>query len=586
MLRTHTCGELNEKNIGEEVVLTGWVHSRRDHGELIFMDLRDAYGLSQIVFDPKHNRNIHTDAHDIRGEYVLKVHGKVRPRPAGTENKKISTGMIEIIADNIDILNPALTPPFEVDDAVNVSEESRLKFRYVDLRRPFMQKNLRLRYKTTKIMRDYLDERSFIEVETPILTKSTPEGARDYLVPSRLNPGHFFALPQSPQLFKQLLMVSGLDRYYQIARCFRDEDLRADRQPEFTQLDIEMSFIDEEDIYSLIEGLMAKLFDGLLGIKIETPFRRLKYHEAMSRFGSDKPDLRNPIELKDATDIFKLCNFNIFKQVISGGNRIMGFAAPECASFSLSKINELTAVVQGWGAKGLAYFKMENSELASPITKFFTKDELGALINLAGAKNGDMIFLIADRQDICYAGLNALRNEIGKIKNLIDKSKFNLLWVVDFPLFKYNAEEKRWESEHHPFTSCKEDDIQYLDKGELGKIRSKSYDLVINGMELASGSIRIHSKELQEKIFKIIGLKDEEARSRFGFLMDAFKYGAPPHGGIAIGLDRFVTLFTGSESIRDVIAFPKTQKAFCPMTQAPSEVDDKQLKELHIRKEK
>jgi len=586
MLRTHTCGDLNQTNVGQKVTLAGWVHSRRDHGELIFTDLRDAYGLTQVVFDPKENRDLHTAAHELRGEYVIRVTGTVRMRPEGTENKKLPTGMIEVNAGELQILNAALTPPFEVDDSTIVSEEARLKYRYIDLRRPFMQKNLRLRYKITKIMRDYLDERKFVDVETPILTKSTPEGARDYLVPSRLNPGYFFALPQSPQLFKQLLMVSGLDRYYQIARCFRDEDLRADRQPEFTQLDIEMSFIDEDDIYSLCEGLLARLFKETVGAEIKTPFRRMKYHEAMEKYGSDKPDLRIPIELKDVSDIVENADFNVFKTVVKSGGAVAAFAATGAGSFSLSKINELTAFCQNYGAKGLAWFKVEEGKVSSPIQKFFKKDEIDAIISRTGAKAGDMIFFMADKKEPAYQILGALRIEVAKNLNLIDKDKFEILWVVDFPLFKWNAEENRWESEHHPFTSFKEEDKALLDKGELKNIRSKSYDLVINGMELASGSIRIHNMETQEKIFKTIGIDEEEAKRRFGFLLEAFRYGAPPHGGIAIGLDRFTTLFTKSESIRDVIAFPKTQKAYCPMTSAPSVVDDKQLKELHIKREK
>ena len=586
MLRTHTCGDLNNKHIGEETTLAGWVHSRRDHGELIFIDLRDRYGITQVVFDPKENRELHTKAHQLKSEYVIQVKGKVRPRPEGTENKKLSTGTIEVLSTGVEIFNESLTPPFEIDDSVTVSEETRLKYRYVDLRKPLIQRNLRLRHKMMKTMRDFLDEKDFMEVETPILTKSTPEGARDYLVPSRQNVGKFYALPQSPQLFKQLLMVSGFDRYFQIARCFRDEDLRADRQPEFTQLDIEMSFIEEDDMFSLCEEMLSLLVKKVMDIEIKTPFPRLRYADAMKRFGTDKPDMRIPIELKELTDIFKNCGFNVFKQVLSGGDSIIGFRAKDCASFSLSKINELTKLVQGWGAKGLAYFKIEKDKIQSPIQKFFTKEELDALLSITGAEAGDMIFIVADTKDTAYPALSALRIEIAKIKDMIDKDKFDFLWVVDFPLFKYNAEEKRWDSEHHPFTSCSPEDIPLLEKGEYGKVRSRSYDLVINGTEIASGSIRIHSRVLQEKIFQVIGIGSEEAEKRFGFLTDAFRYGAPPHGGIAFGLDRFITLFTKSDSIRDVIAFPKTQKGICPMTNAPSDVDEKQLKELHIKKGK
>lgn len=459
MLRTHTCGELTEKDIGKLVTLCGWVGSRRDHGNIMFIDLRDAYGLMQLIFNLK-DKKLKPDAEALRSEFVVEVKGKVGARPKGTENDKIPTGKIEVFVEEVKILNKALTPPFEVLDGLEVNEETRLKYRYIDLRRPLMQNNLRLRYKVCKVMRDFLDEKGFIEVETPILTKSTPEGARDYLVPSRLNPGMFYALPQSPQLFKQILMVSSLDRYFQIAKCFRDEDLRADRQPEFTQLDIEMSFIDEEDIFGLSEGLMKILFKETIGVDLKTPFPRMKYSDAIAQYNSDKPDIR--------------------------------------------------------------------------------KEK--------------------------------------------DKNTFAFLWVTDFPLFKYNEDEKRWESEHHPFTSVHPDDIGLLDKKDsLARVRARSYDLVVNGIELGSGSIRIHDRELQEKIFKIIGLKEADAKMRFGFLLEAFKYGAPPHGGIAFGLDRFLTLLVGCESIRDVIAFPKTQRAFCPMTNAPSPVDDKQLNELSIR---
>jgi len=587
MLRTHTCGEINEKLVDKDIALCGWVHSRRDHGDLMFIDLRDAYGIVQIVFDPKVDRKIHTDAHKLRGEFVVTVKGRVRRRPGGTENKKLATGMVEVIVASFNILNEALTPPFEIDDSTVVSEEVRLKYRFIDLRRSFMQRNLKLRHRVNKIIRDFLDEKKFVEVETPILTKSTPEGARDYLVPSRLNTGKFFALPQSPQLFKQILMVSGLDRYYQIARCFRDEDLRADRQPEFTQLDLEMSFIDEEDIFSLCEDLMVKLFKDILGINLTKPFPRIKYDEAMSRYGTDKPDMRLRMnELKDVTHVLENSEFKVFKDAVKEGGRIIALNVKNCADFSRQKMDELTQFAKDCGAKGLAYFKIEKDDISSPIRKFFKQDELERLNKSIGAGAGDLVLMVADKEKLAYQVLGALRLEIGKTKNLIDKDGFNISWIADFPLFKYNDEEKRWESEHHPFTACRDEDLPLLEKGNYESVKARSYDLVINGAEIASGSIRIHSKEMQEKIFKVIGLKKEDARARFGFLMNAFEYGAPPHGGIAIGLDRFITLFTKSESIRDVIAFPKTQKAFCPMTGAPSDVDDAQLKELHIRKAK
>ena len=584
MLRTHTCSELNEKDIGKAIKLCGWVGSRRDHGNLIFIDLRDGYGLTQIVFDPKTDPAVHKEAEGLRAEFVVKVEGIVESRPGGTNNDKLPTGKIEVRAQNIEILNRALTPPFEITDTINISEEARLKYRYLDIRRPSMQKALRLRHKVCKLARDYFDEKNFVEVETPILTKSTPEGARDYLVPSRVNPGMFYALPQSPQLFKQLLMVSSLDRYFQIAKCFRDEDLRADRQPEFTQFDIEMSFVTEEDIYELSEGLMKKIFKEAIGVDLKTPFPRLKYSESLARFGCDKPDTRFGLELVEITNIVKDCQFKIFHEVIKKSGKILAINAKSCGSYSRGQIDELIEFVKGYGAKGLANFKVINSSLVSQIDKFFTKEELSAINEILSGKDGDMIFVVADSEKVAYDSMSNLRKLLGHKLKLIDEKRFEFLWIVDFPLFKYNDEDKRWESEHHPFTSCHPDDLELLEKGrQMHSIRSRSYDLVINGTEIGSGSIRIHDRKMQELIFKTIGISDEEALSRFGFLLDAFKYGAPPHGGVAFGLDRLMTFFTGSESIRDVIAFPKTQKAFCPMTSAPSAVDEKQLNELSIR---
>lgn len=584
MLRTNTCAELNEKNIGKAVKLCGWVGSRRDHGNLIFIDLRDGYGITQIVFDPKTHPAIHKEAEGLRAEYVVMVEGVVESRPEGTNNDKIPTGKIEVRAQAIEILNKSLTPPFEITDNINVSEEAKLKYRYLDIRRPAMQKNLRLRHKVCKLARDYFDERNFVEVETPILTKSTPEGARDYLVPSRLNPGLFYALPQSPQLFKQILMISSLDRYFQIAKCFRDEDLRADRQPEFTQFDIEMSFVDEEDIFELSEGLMKKIFKGAAGIDLKTPFPRLKYSEAMARFGCDKPDTRFGLELVEITNLVKDCRFKIFHEAMKKGGRVIAINANGCGSYSRSQVDELIEFVKGYGAKGLANFKVEKNRLVSQIDKFFTAEELSAVREALSGKDGDMIFIVADNEKAAFDAMANLRKLLGRRLGLIDEKSFNFLWVVDFPLFKYNDEEKRWESEHHPFTSCHPDDLALLEKGkDLNTIRARSYDLVINDTEIGSGSIRIHEKSMQELIFKTIGISDEQARSRFGFLLEAFRYGAPPHGGIAFGLDRLMTFFTGSESIRDVIAFPKTQKAFDPMTSAPSSVDEKQLIELGIK---
>ncbi len=584
MLRTHNCGELNEKNIGATATLCGWVGARRDHGNLIFIDIRDAYGITQVVFNPKMSAEIHKKAEELRSEFVISVTGKVETRPSGTQNPKIPTGQIELSADSLEILNAAMTTPFEIQDDANVTEESRLKYRYLDLRRGPMQRNLRLRHKVCKSARDYFDQRNFIEVETPILTKSTPEGARDYLVPSRVNPGMFYALPQSPQLFKQILMVSSLDRYFQIAKCFRDEDLRADRQPEFTQFDIEMSFVEEEDIYGISEGLMKKLFKDAIGVELETPFPRLEYAESMARYGCDKPDIRFGLELVEITDIVKGCQFKIFREVADKAGKIIAINAKGCASYSRGAIDELIEFVKEYGAKGLANFKCESGKLSSQIDKFFSSEELDAIKSALGAVDGDMIFIVADKKKVAYDAMSNLRKLLGKKLGLIDEKSFKFLWVTDFPLFQYSEEDKRWVSEHHPFTSVHPDDLELLKKGEtLDRVRSRSYDLVINGTEIGSGSIRIHDRNMQELIFKTIGISDDEAKARFGFLLDAFKYGAPPHGGVAFGLDRLMTLFVGCDSIRDVIAFPKTQKAFCPMTSAPSGVDEKQLNELSIR---
>ncbi|MDD5428557.1 MAG: aspartate--tRNA ligase [Candidatus Omnitrophica bacterium] len=584
MLRTHTCGELNEKFVGKDVELCGWVGSRRDHGNIIFIDLRDGYGLTQVVFNPQFQAEMHKIAEELRPEFVVRVEGKVALRPAGTENRKLKTGLIEIHAEKAAILNKAITPPFEINENVSVTEETRLKYRYLDLRRTSMQNNIRLRHKVCKLTRDYFDERNFVEVETPILTKSTPEGARDYLVPSRVNHGMFYALPQSPQLFKQILMVSSFDRYFQIAKCFRDEDLRADRQPEFTQFDIEMSFVTEEDIYELSEGLMKKIFKGAIGYDLKTPFPRLKYAESMARYGCDKPDTRFGLELSEITDIVKNCQFKIFQDVIKKGGKIIAINAKACGAYSRGQVDELVEFVKEYGAKGLANFKVERGALASQIDKFFSKEELTAIKDKLAGEDGDMIFIVADKEKVAYEAMAALRKFLGKKLNLIDEKRFDFLWVTDFPLFKYNDEEKRWESEHHPFTSAHPGDLSLLESGKsLERVRSRSYDLVINGTEIGSGSIRIHERKMQELIFKTIGISDEQARLRFGFLLDAFKFGAPPHGGVAFGLDRLMTFFVGCESIRDVIAFPKTQKAFCPMTNAPSEVDKKQLDELGIK---
>ena len=583
MLRTHTCGELNKKNIKEKVTLAGWVNARRDHGDLIFIDLRDTYGITQLVFDPKKNKAMHEKAHELKSEYVIQAKGSVGPRPSSTENSKLTTGAIEILVDELIVLNPSLTPPFELDKAEAVSDETRLQYRYIDLRRPKMQKSLRLRNKITSSMRAFLEKELFIEIETPFLTRSTPEGARDYLVPSRLNPGNFYALPQSPQLFKQILMVSGFDRYYQIARCFRDEDLRRDRQPEFTQLDVEMSFVNENDIFNISELIMKKVFKEAGNIDIKTPFTRLRYDEAMERFGTDKPDTRFGMELISLTDTFKDTGFKVFRSNLDKSGVVYAINAKGQGEISRSKLDELISKAKDLGAAGLAYFKCEDGSLKSNIDKFFKPQELDAVKSLTKAADGDLILMVSDKKNITLSVLGALRLHLGKINDLIDKKRIDLVWITDFPLFKYNPEEKRWVSEHHPFTSCRAEDESLLDGKDLGSIRARSYDLVINGAEIASGSIRIHKRDLQEKIFNIIGLGPKEARERFGFLIDAFKYGAPPHGGIAFGLDRFVTIFTGASTIRDVIAFPKTQKAVCLLTGAPGCASEKQLRELHIR---
>jgi len=582
MKRTHTCGQLTKKDINKEVVLCGWAHSRRDHGGLIFIDLRDRDGVTQIVINSEKNPKFHEVADTIRSEYVLAVKGKVEARPGGTENKKITTGEIEVAVSQLEIINSSKPLPFEISEYVNVSEDIRLENRFIDLRRPEMQKKLFLRHRVCKVVRDYLDKHGFIEVETPILTKSTPEGARDFLVPSRLNPGEFYALPQSPQLFKQILMISGFDKYFQIAKCFRDEDLRADRQPEFTQIDIELSFTDEEQIFSLIEGMFKDIFKESISLELKTPFPRLTYKEAMDRFGTDKPDLRFGMELVDFTEEFAGAEFKIFKQALESGGIIKGINATGCAGYSRTQIDSLTALAATYGAKGLAYFKVTKNGLESPIAKFFSEDIQKSVIEKLSAKDGDLLLCVADKKKIVNESLAQLRNYFGKELGLIKNGQFVFEWVTDFPLFKWNDEEKRWDNEHHPFTAPKEEDIAKLDT-DPGNMGSRAYDLVINGVEIASGSIRIHDPKLQKKIFELIKLSGAEIEARFGFFIKALSYGAPPHGGIAPGLDRLIALMTESESIRDVIAFPKTQKGTCPLTDAPSGVPDKQLKELGIK---
>ncbi len=583
MLRTHNCAELRKENLASKVQLCGWVSTRRDHGDIIFMDIRDKYGITQIVFDPEKNKEAHEKAHELRTEFCVRIFGQVTMRPEGTINGKIPTGEIEVEVEEVEIFSESLTPPFEIKDSENVSEDVRLKYRYLDLRRPDMQKKLQIKHDAYKFVYDFLDSEKFVSVETPILTKSTPEGARDYLVPCRVQDGSFYALPQSPQIFKQLLMVAGTDKYFQLARCFRDEDLRADRQPEFTQLDMEMSFVDQEDIFDVCERLFQGLFKKIMGRDIAIPFPRIDYDEAMSRYGSDKPDTRFDIFLHDLTEDVRDSGFKVFDSVVSSGGTVAAIVAPGYKDLSRKEIDILTTFVGEYGARGLAYFKVEEDGLSSPITKFFSEEKLRVFQEKTGAKLGDMIFMVADSKDIVLESLGALRLKIGKEKGLRDPKVFNFTWVVNFPLFRFNKDEQRWVSEHHPFTSYNAEDKEHLENNELEKVRSQSYDLVLNGSEIGSGSIRIHQRAIQQKIFNCLGLSEEECEAKFGFLLNAFRYGPPPHGGAAFGMDRLITLFTGDPSIREVIPFPKTQKGVCPLTEAPSRVDEKQLTELGIR---
>ncbi|MBI5328908.1 MAG: aspartate--tRNA ligase [Deltaproteobacteria bacterium] len=592
--RSCYCGDVTGINIGSEVILMGWVQKRRDHGGLIFIDLRDREGLAQIVFNPAANELSHKNAHHIRAEFVLAIKGIVSKRPAGTENPALKTGELEILVKELKILNESETPPFLIDDETDVAEGVRLKYRYLDLRKPSLQKNLILRHKVCKITRDYLCERHFLEIETPILTKSTPEGARDYLVPSRLNPGHFFALPQSPQLFKQILMVSGFDRYFQIVRCFRDEDLRSDRQPEFTQIDAEMSFVDREDVMGLMQGLIAEIFKNVAGIELNLPFTRLAYADAVGRYGLDNPDTRFGLELKDITAIVKDSGFKVFADAAKKGGIVKALNAKACAEFSRKELDELTAVANSYGAKGLAWVKIAEEGWQSPIAKFLTDAEKDGITKILDAKTGDLVLFVADSPKIANTALGRVRLDLAKRLNLIStltpdrtnrghqSSAFSFVWVTDFPLLEYDEEEKRFVAVHHPFTAPLDEDIEKLDTSPL-EARAKAYDLVLNGTEIGGGSIRIHRQDIQSMLFKRLGISEEDARQKFGFLLDALSFGAPPHGGIAFGLDRLAAIICGAESIRDVIAFPKTQKATCLMTDAPSPVDKKQLDELHLR---
>jgi aspartyl-tRNA synthetase len=583
MKRTHYCGDLRAENIGHNVVLYGWVHSRRDHGGVVFIDLRDREGWCQIVFQPE-KKEIFASAEKLRSEFCIKIHGAVRIRPEGTKNPNLPTGEVEVVADNLEIISVSAPLPFEVSDYTPVSEEVRLRYRYLDLRRPNVQKNFVFRHKALQITRENLSGNGFLEIETPFLTKSTPEGARDFLVPSRLNHGSFFALPQSPQLFKQILMVAGFDKYFQVVKCFRDEDLRADRQPEFTQIDLEMSFVDENDVMSVTEKLVSLLFKELAGIEVKTPIARLSYKESMLRFGNDKPDTRFGMEIHDFTEELKSCGFKVFSETISKKGVVRAICAKQGSKFSRSEIDDLTKFVGEYGARGLAWMKATAAGFESNIVKFFKPEELEIIKKKLGAEDGDMVMFVADDVKVAAQALGALRLRLGKTLGLIDNKKFNFVWIVDFPLFEWDKELGRWQAMHHPFTSPRDEDLPLLaDNTRFGDICARAYDIVVNGVELGGGSIRIHSTDVQKNIFQAMGISESDAAQKFGFLLDALKFGAPIHGGLALGFDRLCAMILGEDSIRDVIAFPKTQKAVDLMSDAPNKVSEKQLKELGIK---
>lgn len=580
--RTHYCGDLTSENIGNEVCIMGWVQRRRDHGGLIFIDLRDREGIAQLALDPDRDPEAHAKADKIRNEFVIAVKGTISPRPEGTINPKMKTGEVEIEVNELRILNTSKTPPFLLDDHVEVAENIRLKHRYLDLRRPALQKNMILRHNVTKTVRNYLDEHGFLEIETPVLTKSTPEGARDYLVPSRVSGGNFFALPQSPQLFKQLLMVSGYDRYCQIVKCFRDEDLRADRQPEFTQIDCEMSFVDSDDVITIMEGMIARVFKETINVDVAMPMPRMKYAEALDRYGVDNPDIRFDLELVELSELVAGCGFKVFADAVKNGGMVKAINAKQCASYSRKDLDNLTEFVKIYGAKGLAWVKMTEDGWQSPIAKFFTPEELEQINQAMDAEVGDLLMFVADTNAITNESLGRLRGHLGQKLGLAKKDNFKFVWITDFPLVEWDAEAKRHTAVHHPFTAPCDEDMDLLNT-DPSKACAKAYDLVLNGSEIGGGSIRIHDQQIQSKMFELLGIGDDEAREKFGFLLDALEFGAPPHGGLAFGLDRLVMILTGSDSIRDVIAFPKTQKATCLLSGAPSEVEEKQLQELSIR---